>query len=85
MSKPSRHTTAKKPIATIIFVSISFFFWLNNFKLSYVITVDEKRYYIVNVFRWLTAPKIDFGNDELNETPMTNYECETFQTNLLWS
>ena len=68
----------------MIFVIISFFFWINNLILPYVITVAEKRYYIVNVFCWFTAPKIDFRNDELNTTTMTNYESKPIQNNLLY-
>ena len=55
----------------------------DKLKLPYVITIDKKRNYIVNVFRWFTAPKIDFRNNELNMATMTNYESETIQTNLL--
>ena len=56
---------------------------LHYLKIRDIVTINEKRNHIINVFCWFATPKIDFGNDKLNETTATHYESETIQTNLL--
>ena len=61
----------------------SSFFSLDNLKLSYVITISQQRKNIIKVFRWFRAPKINFRNNKLNGTTMTNDKSKTISQNIL--
>ena len=52
---------------------------LDNLILPYIVNIDQKRNYILNAVCWFRPTKIDFVNDEIKKTIMTNYESKTIQ------